>query len=64
MTRRVAIVGLGKMGQAIAELAPARGWDVVARLGEAEMAAGITRATLGDADVAVEFTVPSAAPSN
>ncbi|MGE5731154.1 MAG: 4-hydroxy-tetrahydrodipicolinate reductase [Gemmatimonas sp.] len=64
MTRRLAIVGMGKMGQAIAELAPARGWDVVARLDEAEMAAGITRASLGNADVAVEFTVPGAAPSN
>ena len=64
MTRRLAIVGMGKMGNAIAELAPSRGWDVVARLDEAEMAGTITRATLGNADVAVEFTVPSAAPSN
>jgi len=64
MTRRLAIVGMGKMGNAIAELAPARGWDVVARLDEAEMAGTITRATLGNADVAVEFTVPTAAPSN
>ena len=64
MTRRLAIVGMGKMGQAIAELAPSRGWEVVARLDEAEMSAGITRASLGNADVAVEFTVPSAAPAN
>ena len=64
MTHRLAIVGMGKMGQAIAELAPSRGWDVVARLDETEVAAGITRASLGNADVAVEFTVPSAAPAN
>ena len=64
MTRRLAIVGMGKMGQAIAELAPARGWDVVARLDESEMSAAITRATLGNADVAVEFSVPAAAPAN
>ena len=64
MTRRLAIVGMGKMGRAVAELAPARGWEVVARLDEAEMHAGITRAMLGDADVAAEFTVPSAAPAN
>src|ERR1041385_8813219 len=64
MTRSLAIVGMGKMGNAIAELAPSRGWDVGARLDEAEMAGTITRATLGNADVAVEFTVPSAAPSN
>lgn len=64
MSKRLAIIGMGKMGQAIAELAPSRGWDVVAPLDEAEMKAGVDRATLGNADVAVEFTVPSAAPSN
>jgi 4-hydroxy-tetrahydrodipicolinate reductase len=55
---------MGKMGHAIAELAPARGWEVVARLDEAEMKRGITRETLGGAEVAVEFTVPAAAPAN
>jgi 4-hydroxy-tetrahydrodipicolinate reductase len=64
MTRRLAIVGMGKMGQAIAELAPSRGWDVVARLGAADVAAGLTRTSLGNAEVAVEFTVPRAAPAN
>jgi 4-hydroxy-tetrahydrodipicolinate reductase len=64
MTHRLAIVGMGKMGRAIAELAPLRGWDVVATLDVPEMSAGITRAALGDADVAVEFTVPAAAPAN
>lgn len=64
MTRRLAIIGMGKMGKAIAELAPSRGWAVVAPLDEAEMKAGVDRAKLGNADVAVEFTVPSAAPSN
>ena len=64
MTHRLAIVGMGKMGHAIAELAPSRGWEVVATLDVPEMSAGITRASLGDADVAVEFTVPSAAPAN
>jgi|ERR1043166_7612030 4-hydroxy-tetrahydrodipicolinate reductase len=55
---------MGKMGHAIAELAPSRGWDVVARLDESEMRERITRASLGNADVAVEFTVPEAAPAN
>jgi 4-hydroxy-tetrahydrodipicolinate reductase len=64
MTRRLAIVGMGKMGKAIDELAPARGWSVVARLDQRQMKAGITRAALGDADVAVEFTTPESAPSN
>ena len=66
MSRRLAIVGMGKMGHAIAELAPARGWEVVACLDAPEMRsnAGLSRAALGNADVAVEFTVPSAAPQN
>jgi 4-hydroxy-tetrahydrodipicolinate reductase len=64
MTHRLAIVGMGKMGHAIAELAPSRGWEVVARLDEPDVARGITREALRDADVAVEFTVPAAAPAN
>jgi len=64
MTNRLAIVGMGKMGTAIAELAPSRGWEVVARLDEADVARGITAEALGHADVAVEFTVPGAAAAN
>src|SRR4051794_34488158 len=64
MTRKVAIVGMGKMGNAISELAPSRGWEVVARLDRAAVAHGITREALNGADVAVEFTVPGAAPGN
>ena len=63
MTRKLAIVGMGKMGKAIAELAPERGWTVVAQLAEKEMRSP-TRAALAGADVAVEFTIPSAAPVN
>ncbi len=64
MTRRLALVGMGKMGHAIADLAPSRGWEVVARLDEAEVKRGIARESLNGADVAVEFSVPEAAPSN
>jgi 4-hydroxy-tetrahydrodipicolinate reductase len=64
MTRRIAIVGMGKMGHAIAELAPSRGWEVVARLDAPDTKQGITKAMLGNADVAVEFTTPEAAPDN
>ena len=64
MTRKVAIVGMGKMGHAIAELAPSRGWEVVAQLDAPEVAHGITRELLNGADVAVEFTIPRAAPVN
>ncbi len=63
MTRKLAVVGMGKMGRAVAELAPDRGWSVVATLDEGDMKTP-TRAALGGADVAVEFTVPAAAPAN
>jgi len=64
MTRRLAIVGMGKMGRAIADLAPAHELEVVARLDHDEMTAGLTKEMLNAADVAVEFTVPDAAPAN
>lgn len=64
MTRRLAIVGMGKMGHAIAELAPDRGWNVVAQFGQRDMKGGLTRESLAGAEVAVEFTVPAAAPVN
>jgi 4-hydroxy-tetrahydrodipicolinate reductase len=64
--RTIAIIGDGKMGQAIRELAQAKGWKIAALIGERESAggSGITRTTLGDADVAVEFTEPKAAVAN
>jgi 4-hydroxy-tetrahydrodipicolinate reductase len=62
--KRLAIVGMGKMGRAIAELAPQRGWEVVATVDGAHASAGITKAMLADADVAVEFSVPDAAAAN
>lgn len=64
MTRKLAIVGMGKMGHATAELAPPHGWEVVAMIDADGAKAGITRETLGDADVAIEFTEAEAAPTN
>lgn len=61
MTRRLGIIGMGKMGRAIEQLAPERGWTVVARLDEGD---AVTRESLNGADVAVEFTVAGAAPAN
>jgi len=52
------------MGKAIAELAPSRGWEVVARLDEHHAKSGITKASLNGAEVAVEFSVPDAAVAN
>ena len=62
--RRVAIIGDGKMGQAI--LALEKGWQVTALIGERESArgSGITAPSLGNPEVAVEFTQPGAAVAN
>jgi 4-hydroxy-tetrahydrodipicolinate reductase len=63
---RVLIVGDGKMGRAIEQLARERGHHVVAVLGEDENAHGarITEALVAQSDVAIEFTEPSAARDN
>jgi 4-hydroxy-tetrahydrodipicolinate reductase len=63
---KLAIVGLGKMGRAIDELAPQRGFVVVARIDVQGGGSGssVDRDALNGADVAVEFTVPEAAADN
>ena len=65
-TRSIAIIGDGKMGQAIRQLALENGWTVSAMIGEHESAggSGIGKGSLGKADVAVEFTQPDAAVAN
>ena len=65
-TRSIAIIGDGKMGQAIRQLALESGWTVSAMIGERESAggSGIGTGSLGSADVAVEFTQPDAAVAN
>lgn len=61
----LALVGMGKMGRALAALAPERGFQVVAELDPARPDyGGITRETLRGAQVAIEFTTPEAAPAN
>lgn len=63
---RIAIVGDGKMGRAIAALAPERGVEVTAVIGGDANADGraLTRDALRDAEVVIEFTEPAAAPAN
>jgi 4-hydroxy-tetrahydrodipicolinate reductase len=62
---RIALIGMGKRGRALAALAPERGMRVVAEIDPAAGAThAISRASLGDAEVAIEFTVPEAAPAN
>src|SRR5206468_48255 len=64
--RKLALVGMGKMGRAVEQLASDRGWEIVARIGAGDNreGAGITRAALQGADVAIEFTAPNAAAAN
>lgn len=63
---KIALIGDGKMGRAIAPLAVARGHTITATLGEKDNAngKGITRESLGAPDVAIEFTEPSVAAAN
>jgi 4-hydroxy-tetrahydrodipicolinate reductase len=63
---RFAIIGNGKMGQAIAALAERRGHAIHAVISGAENAAGqaLTVERLKGADVAVEFTRPEAVVAN
>jgi len=58
---RLAIIGPGKMGTAVADLASAGGIDVVATIGAGTV---VSAESLAGADVAIEFTEPSAAASN
>jgi 4-hydroxy-tetrahydrodipicolinate reductase len=62
---RLAVIGDGKMGRAIASLAAEHGFEIVALLGESEVLPhGITAPLLYGADVAVEFTTPQYAAAN
>lgn len=62
---RLAIIGYGKMGHAIEQLAPDRGFTVVARIDPAGGdAVSVDRKSLNGAEVAVEFTTAAAAPAN
>lgn len=62
---RILIVGAGKMGKAIADLAHERGDHIVAALGSADNASGKGIAAFASrADVAIEFTRPDSAVAN
>ena len=63
---RFGIVGAGKMGAEIEEMASRRGHDVVWKLDSRENAgsAALTPERLSGADVVFEFTNPVAAPEN
>jgi 4-hydroxy-tetrahydrodipicolinate reductase len=63
---RIAIVGTGKMGTAVAEQALRAGHDVSARIGGAENAGqrALTPERLAGSDVAIEFSRPDTALPN
>jgi 4-hydroxy-tetrahydrodipicolinate reductase len=61
----LALIGMGKMGRALAALAPERGFRVVAELDASRPGyAGVTRESLAGAQVAIDFTTPDAAAAN
>jgi 4-hydroxy-tetrahydrodipicolinate reductase len=66
MTLGLAIVGYGKMGRLIEQLAPEYGFEVRAKFDSKNNAggAGLTRGALRGVDVAVEFSTPDAAARN
>jgi 4-hydroxy-tetrahydrodipicolinate reductase len=66
MNTGLAIVGHGKMGRLIEQLAPEYGFDVRAKFTSSNNtdAAAITRESLHGANVAVEFSTPDSAPAN
>jgi 4-hydroxy-tetrahydrodipicolinate reductase len=63
MSVPLAIVGLGKMGRLIDQIAPQHGFSVVARFNSSN-AAALSRETLAGATTAIEFSTPAAAPEN
>jgi 4-hydroxy-tetrahydrodipicolinate reductase len=66
MSMGLAIVGCGKMGRLIEQLAPEYGFDVRAKFDGRGNPRGqaLSHQTLRGVDVAVEFTSPDAAPDN
>jgi 4-hydroxy-tetrahydrodipicolinate reductase len=64
--QKLALVGYGKMGRLIEQLAPQHNFEVVLRLDKSSNhnAAGITRGTFHNIDAAIEFSTPEAAVSN
>ncbi|MCL4846851.1 MAG: 4-hydroxy-tetrahydrodipicolinate reductase [Acidobacteria bacterium] len=63
---RLLVVGRGRMGTLVETLAPSYGFEVVKAIDEDANAgaAGLTAEVCRSVDVAIEFTVPAAAPAN
>jgi len=65
-TRRLAIVGYGKMGRLIEQLAPEYGFSVALKLDEFNNAnyEGLTAANFSGIDAAIDFSIPAAVRRN
>ncbi len=61
---KLALVGYGKMGRAVENVAMEKGHEVVARIDPTLDTRDINVDTLGGAEVAVEFSVPNGAVDN
>ena len=62
---KLAIIGFGRMGRVVEQLAPDRGFEVVRRIDpESGDAGAVSAETLRGADVAIEFSTPASAPAN
>jgi 4-hydroxy-tetrahydrodipicolinate reductase len=64
--RKLAIVGYGKMGRLIEQLAPEYGFTVAVKLDEFNNASGegLTAENFSGVDVAIEFSIPAAVRRN
>src|SRR5579871_717278 len=64
--RRLAIVGYGKMGRLIEQLAPEYGFAVSLKLDEFNNASfeGLTEENFRGVDAAIDFSIPAAVPRN
>lgn len=60
---KIALIGYGKMGKAIEEIALQKGHTVVLKVND-ENLQDLTEKNLRNADVAIEFTVPASAVDN
>jgi 4-hydroxy-tetrahydrodipicolinate reductase len=63
---RLALIGYGRMGRLVEQLAPEHGFEVALRLDDVSNAegAGITAESFQGIDAAIDFSVPAAVPVN
>lgn len=60
---KIALIGYGKMGKAIEEVALSKGHEIVLKI-DVDNAADFNQANIAKADVAIEFTGPHSAKQN